>query len=133
MGEGDDSPKAKSQVGAGISKDFTGRQTSKTRKTMFDKTSRYFEIETVTREVLDDRGRTREIRYVRRRFVPRQGSSVIVHEHTVIDGQRPDTITGTYFGDPTQFWQICDANNVMHPEELTDDVGKSIRIPMPGL
>ena len=100
---------------------------------MFDKTSRYFEIETVTREVIDTEGRTREIRYVRRRFIPRPEASVTLQEHTVIDGQRLDTITATYLGDPTQFWQLCDANNVMHPNELTEEIGKSIVIPMPGL
>lgn len=98
---------------------------------MFDTTSRYYKLETATLEVVDEDGRKREIRYARRRFVPPADESSVAREHTVTDGERPDTITGRYLGDPTRFWQICDANNVMRPEELTEEGGKSIIIPIP--
>lgn len=100
---------------------------------MFDTTSRYYKLETATLELVDDEGRAREIRYVRRRFIPAADQSDAAREHTVTDGERPDTITGRYLGDPTRFWQICDANNTMRPEELTEDAGKSIIIPVPKL
>lgn len=100
---------------------------------MFDKTSRYQSIETATLTVTDADGKSREVRYVRRRFVPRADESLTMSEHTVIDGERPDTIAARYLGDPTRFWQLCDANTTMHPDELTEEAGKSVRIPMPKL
>lgn len=100
---------------------------------MFDTTSRYYKLETATLETAEEGGGTREIRYVRRRFIPDAEASAAAQEHTVTDGERPDTITARYLGDPTRFWQICDANNAMRPEELTEEAGKRIIIPIPGI
>jgi gamma-glutamyltranspeptidase/glutathione hydrolase len=36
-----------------------------------------------------------------------------------------------YLGDPEQFWRLCDANAAMHPEELTDAIGRTLRITLP--
>jgi hypothetical protein len=54
-------------------------------------------------------------------------------EHLVVRGDRPDLIAAAQFGDPTQFWRICDANPVIHPEDLCSDdrIGELIRIPFP--
>ena len=46
-------------------------------------------------------------------------------------GDRLDNITAQYLGDPEQFWRICDANNVLAPNELTDTLGRIIRITLP--
>ncbi len=98
---------------------------------MFDRTSRYFNAKTKTLDVVDDEGRTREVRYAERRFIPPDSNSLSMQEHTVLDGERPDSLAARYLGDPTRFWQMCDANNVMHPDELTEDVGVAVRVPMP--
>jgi hypothetical protein len=47
------------------------------------------------------------------------------------EGQRLDLIANSFVNDPTGFWRLCDANNVMAPDALTkrDLVG----IPLPGL
>ena len=42
----------------------------------------------------------------------------LLAEHVVVRGDRLDLIAAAYLGDPTQFWRICDANPVIHPEEL---------------
>lgn len=99
---------------------------------MFDPTSRYYNIEVATLTVTDPDGRPREIRYARRRFIPREGSTILL-EHTVTQGERLDNITARYLGDPTQFWLVCDANTVLQPNELTDTVGNVIEIAMPKL
>lgn len=99
---------------------------------MFDSNSRYASLETATLQVTEQDGRTREIRYVRRRFLPRAENSLSFMEHTVTDGERPDNIAARYLGDPTRFWQLCDANVVMRPEELTDEAGERVKIPLPG-
>jgi hypothetical protein len=94
---------------------------------MFDSNSRYAGIETKTLAVPDPDGSTREIRYVGRRIIPPAGSTTTLVEHTVVQGERLDQITARYAGDPTQFWRICDANNVVTPEEL-EETGRVIAI-----
>jgi hypothetical protein len=94
---------------------------------MFDPTSRYAGIETTTLTVPEPDGGTREIRYVRRRMIPPAGESTTLVEHTVAQGERLDQITARYAGDATQYWRICDANNVFAPEEL-EETGRVIAI-----
>ena len=52
-------------------------------------------------------------------------------EFTVTEGDRLDNITARTLGDPQQYWRICDANNSMHPAELTAEVGRTLKIPVP--
>ena len=100
---------------------------------MFDPSSRYYKIEVTTMIVTDSDGLPREIRYVKRRFIPPADGATTLVEHTVTQGERLDNITARYLGDPTQFWRICDANNVLEPNELTDTVGTMIKIALPKL
>ena len=99
---------------------------------MFDPTSRYANLDTTTITVSDPDDGTREIRYVRRRIIPSAENATTLVEHTVAQGERLDRITARYTGDPTQFWRICDVNNVMEPEEL-EETGRVIEISVPGL
>ena len=99
---------------------------------MFDPTSRYFDIETAAITVPDPDDGTREIRYVRRRMIPSSENSTTLVEHTVTQGERLDQITARYLGDPTQFWRVCDANDVLEPEEL-EEIGRVVDIAMPGI
>ena len=46
-------------------------------------------------------------------------------------GERLDNIAAQYMGDPTLFWRLCDANNAMRPEELTETIGRILRITLP--
>lgn len=99
---------------------------------MFDATSRYVSLETTTIEVPDPDDGTREVRYVRRRIIPSAEDATTLVEHTVAQGERLDRITARYAGDSTQFWRICDVNNVLKPEEL-EETGRVIDIVVPGL
>ena len=94
---------------------------------MFAMTSRYFSIPTARLEAVD--GET--IVYVRRRFVPSPERFALLQEHTVTQGERLDNITAHFLGDPEQFWRVCDANGAMRPEELTETVGRKLRITLP--
>ncbi|HKE93601.1 MAG TPA: hypothetical protein VKB34_04780 [Povalibacter sp.] len=99
---------------------------------MFDQGSRYSGLATTTIKVPDVDEGTREVRYVRRRIIPSaQGMTTLV-EHTVAQGERLDQITARYVGDPTQFWRVCDANNVASPEEL-EVTGRVIKIALPNI
>jgi hypothetical protein len=101
---------------------------------MFDPTSRYAKLGISTLTVMGPDGQSRDIRYVQRRFLPQAGDAgTTIVEHTVTQGDRLDNITARYIGDPTQFWRVCDANEVMDPAELTEEVGHRIRIAMPGI
>jgi hypothetical protein len=94
---------------------------------MFDSTSRYNGLPTKTLTVPDPDGGTREVRYVARRIIPPADESTTLVEHTVAQGERLDQITARYAGDPTQFWRLCDANNVLTPEEL-EETGRVVAI-----
>jgi len=93
----------------------------------FPPTSRYFGIETTTMKLPD--GTT--VTYVRRRFLPPPDNFALLMYHTVVQGDRLDNITAQYLGDPEQFWRICDANNVVDPDQLTETAGEKIRITLP--
>ena len=94
---------------------------------VFPPTSSYHGIETATMETVE--GKT--IIYIRRRFIPPPEKFSLLQEHTVIQGDRIDNIANQYLGDPEQYWRICDANNIMHPDELTETIGNKIRITLP--
>jgi hypothetical protein len=93
----------------------------------FPMTSRYYLTETVTTEAADGR----QIVHLRRRFLPAVEGFSLVSEHTVTQGERLDQVTATYLGDPEQFWRVADANRAMRPEELTETIGRILRITLP--
>jgi hypothetical protein len=97
------------------------------RHAMFSMTSRYFGISTAKLGTAD--GET--VVYVRRRFVPPPERFAFLQEHTVTEGERLDNITAHFLGDTEQFWRVCDANRAMRPEELTETVGRKLRITLP--
>jgi hypothetical protein len=68
---------------------------------------------------------------LRRRFVPAPEKFATLGWHRVAQGERLDNITANYLGDPEQFWRLCDANRALRPEELTDSVGRALRITLP--
>ena len=55
----------------------------------------------------------------------------VLQEHTVVQGDRLDNLAARYLGDPEQFWRLCDANAAMRPQELTETIGRPIRITLP--
>lgn len=94
---------------------------------MFPRTSRYYNIE-IAKYLTPD---LREIAYLRRRFLPSSAGAVIFTEHKVEEGDRLDNVTAQYVGDPEQFWRLCDVNEAMRPDELTEEIERRIGIPMP--
>lgn len=94
---------------------------------MFSLTSRYYGITTAQLETAD----SKKIVYVRRRFVPPPERFELLLEHVVTQGERLDIITAQYLGDPEQFWRLCDANGAIRPDELTETIGRQLRITLP--
>lgn len=95
--------------------------------TQFPMTSRYNGLATATLQTPD--GRT--IIYLTRRIVPSADRFALLQIHTVTQGERLDNIAALYLGDPTAFWRLCDANNAMRPDELTETPGRQLRITLP--
>lgn len=93
----------------------------------FPPTSRYYGIETAPMKSAD--GETTV--YLRRRFLPPADRFALLLEHSVVDGERLDNITAKYMDDPEIFWRIADANSAMRPEELTETIGRRLRITLP--
>lgn len=102
---------------------------------IFPVTSRYHGIEIAKYEMPPEEGETepREIAYLRRRFLPplsKPRDEPVSTEHVVTQGERLDNITASHLGDPEQFWRMCDANNAMLPQALTEEIGRRLRIPL---
>jgi hypothetical protein len=93
----------------------------------FPPSSRYRDVETAAWTAPD--GRT--IVHLRRRFVPAPERLATAGEHVVAQGDRVDGIAAQHLDDPEQFWRICDGNRVLRPAEVTERVGRRIRIPLP--
>lgn len=102
-------------------------QAAQTPSNLFPPTSRYYNLPTSTLTAAD--GRT--LIYVTRRFVPSADNFALLQYHVVTQGERLDNITAEYLNDPTQFWRLCDANNAMRPDSLTETVGRQILITLP--
>ncbi len=94
---------------------------------MFEPTSRYATLETATLATTDGR----KVAYKRRRFLPRGKDLPLLVEVTVTQSERLDLITARTLGDPEQFWRVCDANDTMNPVELTSEIGRTLRVPVP--
>jgi len=89
---------------------------------MFLKGSRYAAVPENT--LMDANGRLRT--YKTTRFIAPSPAQV---GHILSDGQRVEHVAYFYYRDPERFWRICDANQVMDPEELNHAPGRKIGIP----
>lgn len=88
---------------------------------MFDQKSRYAKSKTYT--VKDRRGR--EVAVVP---VPSPPSQEQLGIHLLRQGQRLDHLAAEYLDNPAGFWRICEMNDVMLAETLTEQ--REIEIPL---
>ena len=93
----------------------------------FPITSRYYSIGTST--LVSPAGQT--IIYLQRRWLPSPDGFALLQTHVVTQDERLDNIANKYLGDPLAFWRICDSNGAMRPEELTETIGRTLRITLP--
>jgi hypothetical protein len=80
---------------------------------MFDDKSRYKKLPPY--EVTDRRGR--KVMVVP---VPPSPDLDPMGRHLLQQGQRLDHLANYYLNDPAGYWQICEMNGVMLPEELSE-------------
>jgi len=93
----------------------------------FAANSRYYGTATVTLLTADGR----MIPYLKRRFAPAPEQFAPVSEHSVVAGDRLDNLAATYFGDAELYWRLGDANGAMRPDELTETIGRRLRVTLP--
>jgi hypothetical protein len=91
---------------------------------MFAPTSRYARVPTAVH--VDREGRERP--YVVPRPIPSPPAPPR-QEHEMADTERLDHVAGRAFGDPEQFWRICDVNSALRPDDL-EVPGRRITIPL---
>jgi hypothetical protein len=87
---------------------------------LFDSKSRYAQLDSY--EVKDHRGRT-----VKVLPVPDAPEETSIGIHLRLQGQRLDHLAQKYLDDPAGFWRICELNDVMHAEMLSE--AQEIEIP----
>jgi len=98
---------------------------------LFPPASRYYGVAATTLETLDGDGNPRTVVYLRRRFVPPPERLALIQEHRVAQGDRLDNLAAAYFGDPELYWRLCDANEAMAPDALTETTGRRLRVTLP--
>lgn len=91
-------------------------------------TSRYFRVPVLVRK---DEAR-RDVAYLGRRFAP-QPPSTLLGFITVKEKDRIDRLTARAIGDPTQYWRVADANAALDAVGLTDQPGRRLVAPQPGI
>jgi hypothetical protein len=90
---------------------------------MFDPKSRYFSLQTYT--VKDHRGRTVAVVPV-----PSPPLQTLLGIHVLRQGERLDHLAQKYLDNGAGFWRICEINDVMSAESLTET--REISIPSKG-
>jgi hypothetical protein len=91
---------------------------------MFAPTSRYAQVPTAV--YVDRDGRARP--YVRPRPIPSPPAPAR-QRHEMADGERLDHVAARTFGDPEQWWRLCDVNGELRPDAL-EVPGRRIAIPL---
>ena len=92
---------------------------------MFFNGSRYEKVEEyVARDARGNLNRVKKIRWIDK---PDEALTYIVK-----DGDRLDNLAYEYYEDPTKFWLICDANNVIFASDLLVP-GNKITVPEEGI
>ena len=93
----------------------------------FPPNSRYNGIAVLTYTMADGR----EVAYLARRFVPPAEKFTVLSIHLVEQGDRLDNLAARFFGDPEQYWKLCDANGALRPDELIEQIGRALRVTLP--
>jgi hypothetical protein len=80
---------------------------------VFDPKSRY--AKATPYQTLDRRGRTVSVVPV-----PEAPNETLLGYHVLRQGQRLDHLAAKYLDDPAGFWRICELNDAMLPEALSE-------------
>ena len=93
----------------------------------FPPNSRYAGLATLTYVAPDGR----VIAYVARRILPQPARLAPLAVHRLDQPTRLDLLADRYYGDPEQYWRICDANRVFWPPDATRLPVARLVVPLP--
>lgn len=93
----------------------------------FPPNSRYADSEQASYTSADGR----VITYVALRLLPPPEDFSPLALHRLVTAERVDLLAEQYYGDPEQYWRICDANRVSWPPDATATPDALIVIPLP--
>jgi hypothetical protein len=96
--------------------------------TTFPPTSRYASTPVETFDPGDGRP---PVPYLARRFCPAPASLALLYVVRIAEGDRRDVLAARHVGDAELWWRLADANRAIDPRELTDPVGRPLRITLP--
>lgn len=69
--------------------------------------------------------------FVGRRIIPAIERYRVLDRYRTEKDSRIDNVAASAFGDPEQYWRICDANGVAEPAVATKPDGRLLVIPLP--
>ena len=93
--------------------------------TSFPPTSRYVSVGI---DAWDPGNGDPPVPFLRRRFCARVQRFSLLYEIGVVEGDRRDVLAARHVGDAALWWRLADANGVVDPRDLTDEVGRRLRI-----
>jgi hypothetical protein len=72
-----------------------------------------------------------DVTFVGRRIIPAMDRYRALDRYRTATDSRIDNVAAEVFGDPEQYWRICDANGEAEPATATTPAGRLLVIPMP--
>jgi hypothetical protein len=93
----------------------------------FPPNSRYYGAPVRTRTRADGTTET----FIGRRIIPAMERYRPLGRHRTTVDDRIDNIAADAFGDPEQYWRICDANGDAEPAHAARPLGRLLIIPLP--
>ncbi len=69
--------------------------------------------------------------FVGRRIIPEMDRYRPLDRHRTVASERIDQVAAAFYGDPEQYWRICDANGIQRPSDAAEPVGRLLLIPLP--
>ncbi len=94
---------------------------------IFPPNSRYYSARIRQRVTADGAVET----FVGRRIIPATSRYRPLDHYRTPTNDRIDRVANRFYGDPEQYWRICDANGDVDPARAAAPEGRLLLIPMP--